>query len=81
MKPSEDQQLAFERLAKQRDMIEIVSYYESLVANICDVRNIKTDEIDFTKKAAQFLQTEFIDRLKKYNKPLVEQNTEDSSYL
>ena len=81
MLPTEEQQTAFERLQRNRDMQMVISFYEDKLKDLCDIRKITSpDAIEYTKMAAQYIQIEFLDRLKKY-KTSETRNNDDIAYL
>jgi hypothetical protein len=65
--PNELQQKAFERLAKNKDMKDILSFYEDLISKAFSVNTVTTlKDLIASQKALKFIQEELIDRFKNY---------------
>lgn len=77
--PNKELQDAFERLARNRDMKDVLAYFETTLGKMCDVRNIKIEDIESTRKASEFIQREFIERFKRYEP--IANTTDNNLYL
>jgi hypothetical protein len=75
---SMDEQL-IQRLSRNRDMQDVIEYYEALLAKLCDVRNVTDDNIQHTRIASKFIQENVIDKFK--YKELQRNEDENVSYL
>ena len=80
MKPTQDQQQAFERLSRNRDFKEVIEFYEQLLAKSFSVENVSSlKDLLASQKALKFIQVELIDRMKNYKPQGV--NNDDIAYL
>lgn len=81
MLPTEEQQKAFKRLAKNPDLQDVLEFYEKLVAQSFSVNTVSTlKDLVASQKALKFIQEELIDRFKNYTQPEEKRMTQDDYY-
>lgn len=63
---TEEEKRAFEVICKLPDGRVMINYYVKSLNSFADVRNCKVEDVEYKKLAVDFIEKEFVNKMKAY---------------